>query len=558
MPDLLGFSNVHSAKKVKSRDECGKAGWTLVEQAVTFDPNGGVCATTGGVFAVGGAYKPLPKAAREGYDFDGWFTARDGGDRLSGASEVTAQEYRTLYAHWTLVEQVVTFWPHGGSCATSNRIYTVGANYGWLPEATREGIAFADWFDAFTGERVETSDEVSVARFRMLYARWGTVAEAAKVAAYTADAGTGTCTVRFQGRAGVTYDLQRRQKMESGAWTAVASKVADADGDITMETEMPAGWASGFYRVVAEGEGGEDALLYLVVDMSGGRYAERWPVTYLGGVPDGGWTDEYKTEKLVLRLLPPGTFVMGSPANELGRWEDGEVQHTVALTQPCYMGVFEVTQRQWELATGNRPSYFNNNYYYETRPVEQVSYNDIRGFSAGAGWPDSGEVDASSFLGVLRAKTGLAFDLPTEAQWEYACRAGTTTALNSGKNLTGYSSCTNMAEVGRYRYNGGQNSDSSCSPSYGTAKVGSYLPNAWGLYDMHGNVWEWCLDWYGSYDTGDAVDPEGSASGSYRVRRGGSWFYDARYCRSAYRVNNSPAYRNSDYGFRLCCPAGLP
>ena len=169
-------------------------------------------------------------------------------------------------------------------------------------------------------------------------------------------------------------------------------------------------------------------------------------------------------------------------------------------------------------------------------------------------------MDAESFLGILRAKTGLPFDLPTEAQWEYACRAGTETALNSGKNLTDKYECPNMAAVGRYWYNGGEEGlvDTSCDTSAGTAAVGSYLPNAWGLYDMHGNVWELCLDWDGSYDPGDAVDPVGPASGSYRVLRGGGWGRYAQYCRSAGRNCNNPSNRGNNVGLRLCCSAGLP
>jgi len=296
--------------------------------------------------------------------------------------------------------------------------------------------------------------------------------------------------------------------------------------------------------------------LYCVIDLSGGTSAESYPVTYLDAVPSGGWSDEYKTTKLVLRKISAGTFTMGSPTGELGR-DESEVQHQVKLTRDYYIGVFQVTQRQWELVMGTRPSYFTNDTCYASRPVESVTYNMIRGLSAGKGWPNSSAVDATSFLGVLRAKSGLTLDLPTEAQWEYACRAGTTTALNSEMNLTNEYHDAEMNKVGRNNYNGGLGSLQECDWSHGTAKAGSYASNAWGLCDMHGNVWEWCLDWNGSY-SGDATDPKGPSAGSERVMRGGAWGNNANYCRSAKRYCSSPAIGSQLRGFRLCCPDEKP
>ena len=192
---------------------------------------------------------------------------------------------------------------------------------------------------------------------------------------------------------------------------------------------------------------------YLVVNL------ETWQFYYTDDDPD--LTDDTcRTTELWLRYIPAGEFTMGSPRGELGRNSEEE-QHRVTLTKPFYIGVFECTQAQWEYVMGgdvmgDRPSYFNNDSCNATRPVEQVSYDMIRGAKAGAGWSDSNDVDGTSFMGVLRTMTGLTFDLPTEAQWEYACRAGTTTSLNSGKNVeVVWEKDANMDEVGRYGYNGG-------------------------------------------------------------------------------------------------------
>jgi len=288
--------------------------------------------------------------------------------------------------------------------------------------------------------------------------------------------------------------------------------------------------------------------LYLIIDLSGGPEAGAYPVSFAPSLPDP-IPDEYKTTRMVFRYCPPGTSMMGSPVDELGRYNNEDL-HLVTLTKPFYMGVFEVTQKQWELVMGNNPSIHKG----DTRPVENVSYNDIRGSDDGARWPSHNRVDTVAFLGKLRQRCNLLIDLPTEAQWEYACRAGTTTALNSGKNLTNTSTCPNMAEVGRYTQN--ENDGKGGYNGYHTA-VGSYLPNRWGLFDMHGNVWEWCLDWY-TYSLGNepCADPVGASTGSYRLMRGGRGGSNARDCRSASR-DLPPTYRNFSCGFRLAFfPAG--
>ena len=280
--------------------------------------------------------------------------------------------------------------------------------------------------------------------------------------------------------------------------------------------------------------------LYIVIDLLDGNNI----ISYLDDVPEGGWTEEYKTTKLVLRKIEPGTFVMGTSTNELVR-TSFETQHEVTLTQAYYIAVFETTQRQYELIAGENPS----GYKGSARPVENVSYDMLRGDNKGTSWPASYEVDETSFFGKLRAKTGLAFDLPTEAQWEYACRAGTTTALNSGKDLSDQRECEEMAEVGRYGYN---RDDGKGGYTNAHTTVGSYLPNAWGLYDMHGNVYEWCLDWFQNNLKDPATEPHGPSWRPYRAVRGGCWYNAADSCRSASREGGSdPSEYSRSGGFRV-------
>ena len=275
--------------------------------------------------------------------------------------------------------------------------------------------------------------------------------------------------------------------------------------------------------------------LYCVIDLSGGLRAKRFPVSYLDDVPKGGWTDEYKKDKLVLRRIDAGKFKM-----ELGP--------KVVLTKPFYMGVFEVTQRQWEQVKGDRPSSFNNPKWYMMRPVDSVSYDMIRGAKEGSKWPRSNSVDADSFLGVLRAKTKLDFDLPTGAQWEYACRAGGPSIRSQGKSEF-------FDMVARYRYNSGCDKkkwDYQGDPSTGTAIVGTYQPNAWGLYDMLGNIWEWCLDWSrGRWKSEtETVDPKEPKDGERRIYFGGGW-ESSDNCWTSFDFHDAQP-GSGKTGFRLC------
>ncbi len=285
--------------------------------------------------------------------------------------------------------------------------------------------------------------------------------------------------------------------------------------------------------------------------------------TSTNALPYGGLAnDVYRKDILLMRRIPAKdvTWWMGQRANEKGgsSYKTRETRHKVTLTNDYWMGVFEFTYGQWRRVQAYSGGYFTNMWYRETRPVESVSYKDIRGANTYENWPISSVVSADSFLGKLRAHSGIeALDLPTDAQWEYACRAGTAEALYSGFDISNTSNDPQASLLARHYENGGKGApspESMCGPSHGTAKVGSYRPNAWGLYDMLGNVYEWCLDRCESTPTigsADTIDPVGPTTGTYRVKHGGSWRGDCRFTRAAYRGANLATDRDYTIGFRL-------
>jgi formylglycine-generating enzyme required for sulfatase activity len=236
--------------------------------------------------------------------------------------------------------------------------------------------------------------------------------------------------------------------------------------------------------------------------------------------------DEHEFEitsgvKIVMCWIQQGEFWMGSPEEEEGRHDD-EAQHVVRITRGFWLAKTQTTQAQWQAVMGANPSYFKS----EDRPVEQVSWDDICGNEHGT----------AGFLGKLntRTLTGGLFYLPTEAEWEYACRAGTTGSYAG-----------DLDEMAWHAEN------SSCQ----THSVGQKKPNAWGLYDMHGNVFEWCSDRYGDYELNALTDPRGCARGATRVYRGGGWRDgwrgEQQYCRASSRNNYSPCTSSKLIGFRV-------
>jgi formylglycine-generating enzyme required for sulfatase activity len=263
--------------------------------------------------------------------------------------------------------------------------------------------------------------------------------------------------------------------------------------------------------------------------------------------------DKVLTNSLGMKLapIPAGKFLMGSPADEVER-DDNEVQHEVTISRPFYMGVYEVTQREFNhlmAGTVKRGAIFNDRRGGGADfPMENIQWNEAVAFC-----------DTLSRL-PQEKNAGRRYRLPTEAEWEYACRAGTTTPFHFGKSLSSKEANFN----GNYPYGGADK-----GPFVGlTAKVGSFAPNAWGLYDMHGNVAEWCADYYDPdyYRKSPKEDPRGPEKGVvptdyenfYRVIRGGCWLDEARGCRSAYRFRAMPHDPYRLIGFRVVCEVAPP
>lgn len=232
-----------------------------------------------------------------------------------------------------------------------------------------------------------------------------------------------------------------------------------------------------------------------------------------------------------MAFIPPGSFLMGSPSNEVDRLPNEGPQTAVTLTKGFYMAKLKVSQRDYERVMAAWPSVFTGDF---DRPVESVNWDDAVNYCAQL---------TKKERAAGRIPPNSVYRLPTEAEWEYACRAWTSTRFSYGDD-PGY---TNLAKYAWYLANS----------AHTTHVGGEKLPNPWGLYDIHGGLWEWCYDWYGPYPGGNVVDPQGPATGQYRVFRGGSWGCQGGRCRSAVREAD-PEGQTGYVGFRVVLAAGPP
>ncbi len=269
--------------------------------------------------------------------------------------------------------------------------------------------------------------------------------------------------------------------------------------------------------------------------------------------------------KMKLALIKPGKYTRGSPDKEEGRFSNEGPRHEVEITQPFYMGVHEVTVGQFKAFVNDKPykteaesdGQGGHGYNATTKKFEG---RDPKYTWKAPGFPQADDHpvvnvtwnDAVAFCKWLSDKEGKPYDLPTEAEWEFACRAGTTTRFWHGDDEDGLKAVANIADASfKEKYPDGSWAKSWDDGYPFTAPVGRFKANAWGLHDMHGNVWEWCGDYYGKYEIGSFKDPKSPENGDRRVLRGGSWGYVPRGCRAAYRGHDAPSDRSFDIGFRV-------
>ena len=541
-----GSGTVFTAAVTVSGSITVYAQWMVHTYTVTFNNNGGsgVNPTTKTVTYPAATIDALPTApSRAGYTFTGWNTAVNGSDVEFTAEYIfgTAASSGTLtvFAQWAAV-YTITFNNNGGSGVnpTTKTVAYPATTIDELPaEPVRTGYTFAGWSTSSSGP-VNFDANTQVTANRTVYAQW----------------------------AGIPYTIVYDKNSDDATGTMTDSEhTYDAAKTLTANGYTRIGYTFTGWNTQANGSGtnyagGASVLNLRTAPGSITLYAQ-WVQTDITNTLQG------TSVTLAMKWIPAGTFTMGSPETETGRPSGNvELQHQVTLTKGFYMGIYEVTQEQYAaVMSGNlnglsaSPSSFTINISGELtakRPVERVSWYDtlvfcnrasiqeglvpvysIGGLTDPAGWGNVPTSNNATWNSVTANWNANGYRLPTEAEWEYACRAGTTTAF-----YTGIAEGAALQAAAWYSANSGSR----------THQVGLKTPNAWGLYDMHGNVWEWCWDWYGAgyYAQSPANDPTGPAC-TNRVLRGGDWYVGAQNLRSAFRNNEPPSFRHIHIGFRL-------
>ena len=520
----------------------------------------------------------LVNPTREGYTFDGWTGSNGNTPQTEVTISTGSTGDKTYTANFSVINYRIRYYTNGGEVTGNPENYDVTTEDFVLINPTKDEFRFIGWTGSngdepqttVTIEQGSTGDKVFSANY----------VQAANTITYNLNGGTNhPDNPHGFNPASATFTLKQPSKLGHvfTGWTGsngdVPQMIVTIESGSTDDRIYTAHFEEVPYTITYLMNGGTNNPL----NPSG--YAAYTPTFTLyeptrPGYDFTGWTEGAATFPIVLTEIPrnstgdkvftahwiesitftlpggvplimnkcpAGTFIMGSPDEELGRdFEDSMIrespQHQVTISKAFYIGKFEVTQEQYEAVMGTNPSYFSAYADSPSRPVECVNWDNARNFCA----------SLTTYLSSSIPDGFSGFDLPSEAQWEYACRAGTTTSLNNGTNISEETGvCNNLSALGWYV---------SISNSQ-THPVGQKQSNVWGLYDMHGNVWEWCLDKYKQtyyQDCGiSCVDPTGPDNGTSCVLRGGRWSNNPRGCRSAYRGSSYPTNSDNGFGFRL-------
>ena len=550
---------------------------------VTFHLNGGSGTPPGAQTAADGSSITLPGGGgltRDGYTFGGWNTSASGtGTNYAAGQSYTVSGNITLYAKWnsagTSASYTVTFSANGGT-GTAPPAQTVNADDGiTLPSGSglaRIGFVFVGWNTsaAGTGTTYAAGQSYTVSGNITLYAKWEDGATTYTVT-FSANNGDGAAPGHQIVTVGSSITIPNgnalsRDGFTFGGWNTNASGTGTtyAVGDsytVTGDATLYAKWDGITYTVTFDSNGGSGTVAPMLaqanssITLPNGNALSRTYYTFGGWNANASGTgtnydagDSYTVSRDVtlyarwinytgpvemdMVFVPGGSFEMGTAS---GGESNERPVHTVTLTG-FYMGKYEVTQLQYEAVMGTNPSYFTGG----NLPVERVTWYEAVAFcnalSEREGLTKAYTISGSTVTPNWSAN---GYRLPTEAEWEYAAKGGN----GSPGNYT-YSGSNTIDDVAWYSSNSGSS----------THAVGTKAPNELGIYDMSGNVYEWCWDWYGSYSSEAQTDPAGASSGSYRVYRGGSWFITAEYVRAAYRIDGDPSFWYYIVGFRVVRP----